>query len=85
MELGVGHSNGLLQEYYISYLIVCKRIGKKNSLPENTTKLGGRDSICFGYYPTQKAIQIEKTLYCHVLLGMLALLQNQMPSQTIYP
>jgi hypothetical protein len=62
------------------------KLDEKNLWIENTTKLSrGQVSICFGYYPTPKARQIEKILNCHVLLGMLALLQNQIASQTIYP
>jgi hypothetical protein len=56
-------------------------------IPSQKTLLNweGRDSICFIIYPTPKASQIEKILNCHILLGMLALLQNQIASQTIYP
>ena len=38
-----------------------KDICQKNSLPENTTKLGGKSLNLFRFYPTPKARQIEKT------------------------
>ena len=68
---------------YVIY--IPKKYCQKNSLPENTTKLGGKSLNLFRFYPTPKARQIEKILNCHILLGMLGLLQNQIPSQTIYP
>ena len=62
------------------------KLDEKNLWIENTTKLSrGQVSICFGYYPTPKARQIEKILNCHVLLEMLLLLQDQIESQKVYP
>ena len=62
------------------------KLDEKNLWIENTTKLSrGQVSICFGYYPTPKARQIEKILNCHFLLGMLLLLQDQIESQKVYP
>ena len=65
--------------------IIPKVFKQKNSLPENTTKLGGKSLNLFRFYPTPKAIQIEKTLICHVLLGMLVLLQNPIPHHSNVP
>ena len=61
------------------------KLDEKNLWIENTTKLSrGQVSICFGYYPTPKARQIEKTLNCHILLDMLLLLQDQIEIQKVY-
>ena len=84
-------SASIILEFFLLFVNRCvnctpKKYCQKNLWIENTTKLSrGQVSICFGYYPTPKARQIEKILNCHVLLEMLLLLQDQIESQKVYP
>ena len=81
------NTNIIIQNKYVKNRRFFRNIIQIIKKPSKQTLLnleGNTQSVLI-IYPTPKASQIEKTLNCHILLGMLGLLQNQMPSQTIYP
>ena len=73
----------LFHQYNWGYNIITPCIKKPSK--KTLLNLEGETHSVLIIYPTPKASQSEKILNCHVLLGMLLLLQDQIEIQKVYP